>query len=293
MDMKQYKAIIAGRDHLIKALNDGDKSWSGTAAVCAVYEGGKPVISTNQACHYGMRSFETGSIAVVSGLMKPHAHKILDEDEALAFLDYLLNRSPYSEVFITKSAHEALLHKMIVGKSSSPSNLLAAGLVASRRLWEYAEVARVFVDLAKAGVDEDLAFYLAHIARASFDRSGNCDWGGFKNGHCSMNSGAFGKESMTNWLSHKPIRLNNPYSKDVSYNGYAEMFGRDGGLSGWINNNFPYKGAEVKKAGPFQKDEGLAQPGCNYEHFISGMVEFQHAIFKHIGWKQPAVEEAA
>lgn len=291
MDMEQYKAIIAGRDHLIKALNEGERSWSYTAAVCAVYEGGKPDISTNQACHYGMKSFKTGSIAVVSGLMKPSELTTLDEDEALIFLDYLLNRSPYSEVFITKSAHEALLHKMIVGKPSSPSNLLAAGLVASRRLWEYVEVARVFVDLSKAGVDEDLAFYLAHIARASFDRSGDCDWNGSKNGHCSMDSNAFGQESMINWLSHKPAKLNRPYSESVNYDGYAAMYGIDRGLSTWINQNFPYKGAKAKMAGPFQKD-GDKAAGCGYEALISGMVEFQHDIFEHIGWKQPVVEKA-
>ena len=291
MDMEQYKAIIAGRDHLIKALDDGERSWSMTAAVCAVYEGGKPVISSNQACHYGMKDFKTGSIAVVSGLMKP-ALNILDEDEALIFLDYLLNRSPYSEVFITKSAHEALLHKMIVGKSSSPSNLLAAGLVASRRLWEYVEVARVFVDLSKAGVNEDLAFYLAHIARVSFDRSGNCDWSGMKNGHCSMDTGAFGKGSMINWLSHKPVRLNKPYSKDVNYDGYARMYGPDQGLSSWIDQNFPYKDAKVNMAGPFQRD-GDKATGCEYEALISGMVEFQHTIFKYVGWQQPVVEKAA
>lgn len=290
MDMEQYKLIIAGRDHMLGELSSGRSRWTACACICAVKEGSKPVVSTNQACHAGLSQFNTGSLAIVSALMKP-GRDMLDEDEALLFLDWLLNRSPYSQVFITKSAHEALLHKAIVTRTDVPSNLMAAGLVASRRLWEYQEVARVFCDLVKAGVDEDLAFWLGHIARVSFNRSGNADWNGVRNGHCSMDSRSFNAAGMRNWLSHKPTSLNALYKDKVTYYGYASMFGHGDGLDTWVHNNFPYtKG--VKSANPFPMDRAVGDPGksCKYEDLIKGMVEFQHKIFDHIGWKK--VEEA-
>ena len=289
MDMLEYKAIMDGRKKLIDALNNGERSWERIAAVGVVYKD-KTILSTNQACHYGLRDMKAGSIAVVSGLMKPI--EVMDEDEALVFLDWLLNRSPYSSTFITKSAHEALHYKMIISSSHTPSNLMAAGLVASRRLWEYVTVARVFVDLVKAGVNEDLAFYLGHLARVSFDRTGNCDWGGNKDGHCSLNSGAFGKEAMVNWLNHKPMRLNSNYSALTNYHGYAGMYGSDRGLDNWIHKNFPYKKGGAKATNPFPIDTDKVA-GCDYTTFIQGMVEFQHNIFEYIGWQQPAKKEAA
>lgn len=294
MDMTQHKLIIEGRDHMLKNLNDGGSRWTGMACICAVKEGKAPNISGNQACHYGLHDFETGTLAIVSGLMKPQAAYVLDEDEALMFLDWLLNRSPYSEVFITKSPHEALLHKVIVSRTDVPSNLMAAGLVASRRLWEYPEVARVFCDLVKAGVDEDLAFWLGHIARCSFNRSGNCDWNSSKNGHCSMNSHAFGPKAMVNWLSHKPTSLNKNYNEAVRYSGYAEMFGEDYGLDQWVHKNFPYQKGAVKSLNPFPLDGGIdANKTCKYTDLIGGMVDFQHKIFDHIGWKKVKEAKAA
>lgn len=281
MDMTLYKRCLEARDQLTKDIKD----WGVMTRIAIVRE--KNIyLSTTTICHAGLRlggygREEKGGLAVVSALMKPGGDELY-EDEALLYLDWLLNRSPYSEVFITKSPHEALATKMIIADGSKPSNLMAAGLVASRRLWEYSYIARVFCDLAKAGVNEDLAYYLGHISSTSFDTKGNFNWGTYKSGHCSLNPGVFGPKELKNFIDHKPISLNKPYSESSDYDGYDGMYGTNRGdhIGGWIHKNFPYGDNDKKGVNPFAAAGKVKT--CSYEHAIKTMAEWQHVLFKHI-----------
>uniref|UniRef100_UPI00015543C0 hypothetical protein ORF070 n=1 Tax=Pseudomonas phage PA11 TaxID=347327 RepID=UPI00015543C0 len=110
-------------------------------------------VSTNQVCHFGLKSLPTNSLAVISGLQPKYIGNLLNTKEGEAYLDWLLNRSPYSKVFVTKSAKDAIKNSCIIADSSAPSNLLAAGLVASRRLWEANHILIVWHDLVHAGMN--------------------------------------------------------------------------------------------------------------------------------------------
>lgn len=296
MDKDIYSKIMVGREELLTALNKGERRWSNTAAINIIFPDSTH-ISPNQACHAGLSSNhydnkKSGSVAVVSALMQPQKTTTLDEEEAYHFLDWLLNRSPYSSTFITKSADEALYYKAIISSSDHPSNLMAAGLVASRRLWEYPHIARVMVDLSKAGVNEDLAFYLGHIFRGNFSRTGdNNDWGGCSNAHCSIDPNIMGKEQLFNFLSHEPANLNEWFSKSNHYYGYDAMYGRGKGYGDTIHKSFPYKGAAkaavnvnpfpVAAIGGVEKDKSSA-----YQDLIDRMVDYQHTILEDIGFKK-------
>lgn len=296
MDKDIYSKIMVGREELLTALNKGARSWSNTAAINIIFPDSTH-ISPNQACHAGLSSNyngnkKSGSVAVVSALMKPRKTTTLNEEEAYHFLDWLLNRSPYSTTFITKSADEALYYKAIIASSNHPSNLMAAGLVASRRLWEYPHIARVMVDLSKAGVNEDLAFYLGHIFRGSFNRTGgNNDWGGSSSAHCSIDPNIMGEEQLFNFLNHKPVNLNEWFSKKNSYYGYDAMYGMGKGYGDTIHKNFPYKGAAkaavnvnpfpVAAIGGVEKDKS-----ATYQDLIDRMVDYQHTILEDIGFKK-------
>lgn len=245
MEMEVYRHIIKSRGEMLAALNNNDRKWNQTACISIVYPT-MAHISTNQACHAGLRDItyvrgyqDFGSpIAVVSALMKPYEKEMLLEEEAFMYLDWLLNRSPYSSVFISKDVHECLLHKAIIADANHPSNLMAGGLVASRRLWEYPTVARVFCDLVKEGTNEDLAYILAHYCTTSFDRSGKVDWSCVRGGHCTIETSAVTQAYVKNFLAHTPTDLNKPYSESYSYYGYSNMFLGKGPrtiyLSQWI-----------------------------------------------------------
>lgn len=284
MEMSVYRKIIAGRDKLLENLDSGKSKWDECACINIIYPDIDDHISTNQACHAGLNNYNPGSVAVVSALMKPKKDKILGEDEALLFLDWLLNRSPYSCTFITKSAHEALFYKATISSSDHPSNLMAAGMVASRRLWEYPEVARVFCDLVKAGVNEDLAFYLAHLYSGTFDRGGKVGYDGLYAGHCSIDPRVMGEKELLNWLMHRPVKLNEPYKNSTKYSGYDSMFGHNYQRLN-VHNNFPYNGeAKAGNANPFPKAGELVRKGCSYDNLIKATAEFQHVLFKQIGF---------
>lgn len=289
MDMNVYRKAVAAREEMLGMLNKGKRRWNNMACIAIVFEDSVHV-SPNQACHAGLHNNydgnkDKGALAVVSALMQP-SMDILSEEEALMFLDWLLNRSPYASTFVTKSAHEAIYYKATISDAFTPSNLMAAGMVSSRRLWEYAFVTRVFCDLVKVGVNENLAYWLGHIAAGAFNRSGSFNWGTGKAGHCSVDTYISNPASLKAFLEHKPANLNKTYNESMWYNSYHEMFGEGtGGIASWIHDNFPYKAQEeVKKVNPFKKDV-VDDKSCSYQYAIKTMATFQHTILEHIGYK--------
>lgn len=289
MEMHLYRQIMAGREEMLAALNGTGKErrrWDDMACVNIIFDGSTH-LSGNQACHAGLECRKVGAIAVVSALMKPRYGKILEEEEALYFLEWLLNESPYSSTFITKSPEEALFYKSTISSAEHPSNLMAAGMVASRSLWEFPEVARFFVDMGKAGVQKDLAFYLALMLSCNWERKGNASWEAGDRGHVSMKPNLMGGNGLLNYLNHNVVKPNQPYNKSTSYGGYDYMYDTGGIKVGqYLRDKFPFNGKAEQKAGFFPADAGAADKKCKYEDLIQGMVEFQHTLFKEIGYEE-------
>ena len=286
MDMSTYKKAHAMAIELIDRLNSGRLGWDRVAAVAVLKKNGETFFSSNQACHAGLNvngwgENGPGGVAVASGLMQPKEKEALWEDEALKYLDWLLNRSPYACTFVSKTPEQALFDKFIISSGHHPSNLMAAGLVASRRLWEYPVIARVFCDLVDAGVKEDLAYYLAHIASCAFKQEGIIRWNGSNRGHCSFDTERFDWHVLHNWLNNKPTKLNQNYVDNSNYNGYDAMFGerQSEAVGSWIHKNFPYKGKSKGAANPFAKAL-VADRSCDYWDGIKIMAEFQHKIIE-------------
>lgn len=297
MDMSSYSQIMSGREELLTSLKEGKREWGDCAAINIIYEDSTHV-SPNQACHAGLANThyngfkKKGAIAVVSALMKPKPVEMLEEEEAFFFLDWLLNRSPYAETFITKSADEALYYKATISSAFHPSNLMAAGMVASRRLWEYPVIARVMVALSKAGVNEDLAYYLAHLFAGRFDKVGNCSWSDTKSAHCSVNPAIMGKKELLAFLQHKPTKLNKTYNEHYQYSGYDAMYGEswNDACHNIIHKNFPYKGAvKAVDVNPFPKDNIAGvdlKKSAPYQDCIDRMADYQHIILNDIGYNK-------
>lgn len=294
MDMSVYKKAYAAAEDMLNYLNKGDRKWTNMACVAIVFHK-KHTISTNQACHAGLQwsgwgGVGGGALAAVSALMKPRDEAILTEEEALMFLDWLLNRSPYSETFITKSAHEALRTKFIISDAFHPSNLMAAGQVASRRLWEYEDVVRVFCDLVNAGVNEDLAFYMGHCFQGNFNRTGKTSWGGMRAGHCSINTEYMGKKELLSFMKHELVTPNKTYNESCAYNHYDSMYGTkkrgEKSIGSWVHDNITYIAGKFEKVNPFPPDKAYDEGRCSYPDLIKCFAEFQPTLLKHIGWTE-------
>lgn len=275
---------------LIERLNKRRLKWSQNAAIVGVYEDErlKPYFSGNQACHAGMSQLQ-GCKVVVNALMSGEGYatgRVLPRETELWFVDYILNRSPYAETFISKDAEMALERKFTVSSGDYPANQVAAGLVALRRLWEYTCVAAAAYSLAQAGVNEDLAFLLGHLVNTSNSPKGNEDtsWSGCHNGHCSINPAAMGWFEVKNFLDHKVIKPTGKLSAGANYYGYDAMFGQQVGVSyySFVSNNFPYakcKGEAAVNLNPFTAAIAInARNSAPYAKAIEVMAEWANTV---------------
>lgn len=283
LDERTQEAAI----ELIDRLNKGRLDWAQNTAIVGVYEDPKrrPYFSGTQVCHAGLDDL-VGSKRVVNVLMNGEGYatgRVLDKEVELWFVDYILNRSPYAEGFITKDAKQALEQRYTISTGDVPSNLMAAGMVALRRLWEYPYVAKAAYDLAKAGVNEDLAFLLGHLI-ASNNNPGpdsSASWTGFAAGHCSINPSKMDWLAVKNFLAHKVVNANGLFSKGAGYHGYDLMYTKqniyDGSYYNYVHAEFPYdrcKGKAIVDLNPFRKAVPVGINQVPYAKAIEVMAEW-------------------
>lgn len=140
---------------------------------------------------------------------------------ALEFIDWLINHSPWSDGFLSRSAQQVLDDKCFIANPEAPSNILIGGLIASRVLWEYREVSRAWHELVKRGVNPSLAFLLGH--KASFD-GGLVSFRNNNDGHKAIYLDK-GEDYTLNFIKGEPKLLLTPYRKDNSYEGISATWG--------------------------------------------------------------------
>lgn len=177
----------------------------------------------NQACHAGLDNryykgfpMKAGSrIAVVSSIQKLE----VDENVARDFIDYLVNRSCYMDAFASKDV-DFILANGFICNTDVPANLLAAGLIASRRMWEYAYVCRGWFSMKEAGVHEDVAFGLAHSLKFNNGEVSHYE----TSGHCSVNGGALNMATLKNMMERNIKRKRTNYIDDTEYIGVHDLY---------------------------------------------------------------------
>jgi hypothetical protein len=137
-----------------------------------------------------------------------------EKEYARDFIDWLVNRSPYESVFISKNVDEIVADKCTTVEAKSPSNLMVGALIAARGLWEYTHIGRGWYELYKRGVNENLAFLLAH--KANFSTDGNVSFCNNGGGHKSININS-GVQGLRRFILNEPALLNEPYKDCLKY----------------------------------------------------------------------------
>jgi len=208
-------------------------------------------------------------------------------EDKILYLDWLFNRSPYASTFISKNAIRSLNYGFSVSDCATPSNLMAAGLVATRRMWEYPYILRVWVDLTKAGVNENLAYYLAHLSSCKVDGTGKLAWNNPVYGHCSIDSHRWGADSLKNFINNTPKKLNQLYTEDIHYSGYGGMFSNKDDVRDplyvWIDANFPYKDEQKgEDNNPFKAARVAQVNTISYKKGIERMATFATKIMEKV-----------
>lgn len=177
-----------------------------------------------QACHLGLGGEAASKvdrrIAVVNYLNDP-TH---GSEGVKIYLQWLLNESPFAFTFVSKDVDQVLKDKYIIHDAHTPANLMAAGCVTVRHLWENEHIIANFVALVKRGVNKNLAFLLAHIGFAS---GKSWDLNHYRTQHtcvtpCRMDSGAVLNFMRGNVVSEKHL-----YSDGVGYLGITAAWGAE------------------------------------------------------------------
>lgn len=239
-------------------------------------------------CHHFLAGYQAKFL--INSIQEGSAYgenpgRVLEPEVEHWFVDYLLNRSIYSEAFISKDAAVALEEEMVVMDGSKAGNLIGGAAVAMRRLWEHVYVARSAYDLAKQGVNEDLAFAIGHTIQAPSKITDKTEvmWSADLNWHTSLDPSSLGWKGLGNLLAHK-FKATEAYVKTGSYRNYSAMFsaGEGEGLTTIIRKGFPYekcKGEVVAVSlNPFQEalkvEQKAGGKSVTYKRAIEVMAEW-------------------
>lgn len=121
----------------------------------------------NDICHARIRPYNfPGTLTGVSLMVEAHAKKIRvdssPEEEALYLraIDYILHRSPWSSIYINKNFKNNF--GCVDLDVDRGVNAVACAAIALRTCSEYASNNKVFCALVEAGVNEHVAYIIAH-----------------------------------------------------------------------------------------------------------------------------------
>jgi hypothetical protein len=85
------------------------------------------------------------------------------KEVAIKYYDWIANRSPYAEAFVSKDAEQIINDAMVVVTSDVDGRIVVGGLMAARAISELHRIPQVWYDLVENGVHENVAFVFAHL----------------------------------------------------------------------------------------------------------------------------------
>lgn len=223
--------------------------WSENASGAFVYANGEICVKPGTVCH-AFLSRGPDIVYIVTGLQDGEGYgenpgRILAHEVEVWYLDYILNRSPYADTFITKDAEKALEERLVVSNTEHADSLTGGAIVALRRLWEHVYVARAAYDLVQAGLNEDLAFLLGHCIQApsNIKPDTTVSWSACLNWHTSIDPNAMGFEAVKKFVDKNFKVTGASYYETGRYRGYSYMYGGNynQSLHAYVKQQFPYE----------------------------------------------------
>lgn len=119
-----------------------------------------------EECHANRQKYKEAGISyVLSHVMKPHVSDAL----LRRFIDWLVNRSPWQHIFVTKDVDDILEYGYVVD-ANYPTAFITSAFIASRFISESytakGEIEKrcaVYEEMLNMGVSENEAFFFAHM----------------------------------------------------------------------------------------------------------------------------------
>lgn len=158
--------------------------------------------SRGQACHWDLRSPTIANVKFIINRIMEDGPRGVSAEVKARYIDYLVNRSPYSYAFVRKDAGENILaFGYWVCRTDVPANLVGGACTAMRMLQEHkASVPCIWNGLVERGVPEDLAYCYAFqvmtLDHEHVSSEAKYEW------HSSWDGQLFSQEMASNYIHH-------------------------------------------------------------------------------------------
>jgi hypothetical protein len=186
------------------------------------------------------------------------------EPMAVSFLNWLFNKSQYSSAFQNRSGKLALSKGYCIADPTVNANIMAGGLVASRRLWEYTSVLHVWDELVKRGVHPALAYWLGHKSSGRAGRPNNMHMRSEMSCHTSITNSATSWAGLRSFLDGEQLPCRRQEVKSFqldqgygSYSGMLRKVNEPGGAPNTLVHTMSYAGV--------MKGEGKLNPFVKWQ----------------------------
>ena len=214
----------------------------------------------NAICHSdtAVRDFKDRRY-IISGVTQDQGSNASKEASAI-WLDFLANRSPVADVFITKDVKD-MIKNGAVFDCRYPSNAVQFALIATRQPWEYAARVGTFKMLREL-IPERYAFLISHYA--SGDIKDGINWSNLSSGHSLFNGAYLDKNTIINFVYGGFDQVNKPFNEVQSYNGVFGLFGRLNREESWLKDELGEFKAINKSANPFEIPKPKVEQAIEY-----------------------------
>lgn len=126
-----------------------------------------------------------GEIVELALSLKHASYYGKDEKAIRKWVSFILNRSVFKDVFLTKNVQAAWRYGVQVDVNK-PTSQCITGMIALREGWEFPKLLETFTLLTRNGIDENVSYILARIMVLESGKWIRGTWGGHQT-ICSMN----------------------------------------------------------------------------------------------------------
>ena len=173
---------------LLNKLLEKTKLGSGVCSYAMVDTEGNERFQVRDICHARLtsqyeRKFYRTAVLEVKGHYKEHKHP----EAFKAYVDYVINRSPWKGAFITRTTDEVISSGIALDVNKGVNYVVSAA-VALRIGHEYMHLAKDFFELSSSGCPEHLAFLTASMCNG-YHCKGQYELGGQNGAHHILSSG--------------------------------------------------------------------------------------------------------
>lgn len=218
--MNELLYAMNERDRLLK-----DADLDRVAAYAIIQRRGKELKTVEQMydiCHARLGTLNGNEPLYVWNFLCKNRRGWKDtKDVQRDFLDYVVNRSPYKDVFLIKDIDYIFKNGMLCNVDV-PDNLLAGALILVRSLWEWTYIPLHWKKLVLLGVNEDMALLAAHTVDG---REGKYMFNENDYSHKAIHPRGMSKEYITAFLKHEPKNPRENFRETKGYSNVQLLWG--------------------------------------------------------------------